>query len=1625
MSQKNTFLLRAILPLPFRQGSGLPQTVAERKYALQVERALALFATVTEWADYILFLHRLQKALSGAAGQWIPHLLQVLRALAGCLGLLLPSGVHAKALETYLQVFSILGPQCLNQAVLVWVPGVLPLMAYALIAIKPQLISVYQQLLVMLTPELLRHVMRPLVLLLLPGLDDELSELYLQVLDLVDSFKAKLDNNAHFWLCLFLCVVSLPDKRLGALSWCNKRMPSFNYVVEGDSPTVEQAVDVLSQEARACVTPDVGLLVRAFCKGLHDENVLVQRGFFDLLVHKMELRLSCVQVLCSAQDQLRLVVGACATVHRKDMSLNRRLWLWLLGPEQDAAAAAQHDDVPPPPRQEYFLRYGSTPLISGLLALIAGTSDASSPMHTQQIHAARMTLALMDKWEIGHPLVALVFVPLVRACALVLDPQLPHHQHAPEVVAACLLLFDLIELHVIWGAVFPMVTLSPDIALVEYILSHFNVEDEEMVVCHMPLVAFAALVEVFRAPDGVLSAARIDVALQLLRHVPSRAYVPPAHSKAAGWDAVYGEIALAYSSTTVFTSPTLAADNAALLLDVATRLVTTLLAGDELLAPHIGSLSAILTLLLERVPLEDGSWDGRGVVEVVERLPPAVSVPCAFATAALFPHLVRHVCGGSALSATTTRLHLLQIAVQRLWAVLFAHDGSHRVEVVRTLWGFERSIPTPYLEAAVVSLMLKEPALLRVHAFGELWTHTADIGAADELLGRPTLLVVEQCGAGNSDAGRWVANAVASGAAQRLFRLVVCPLLSQPCFAEHPTATDWSRLAYNLKQVEWLVDAAPLVVQAMASELVLVTQHVLERLATVLRHLWELALYLRLVVDVCLGVLAVEVVPSNQHQVEAFTACLSLLDRLVPQEDRMALALAVLMALVLNDARCVYRGLMTMRRLLTKAPRLALELFARGDELQLPMLRFIVQGLRGAGTPGDLEAWAQFAVACVPLFGTDRAHATFSLANACCHQILALFTRLQTHSDATGDPGEEIVVLMGCVELVLRLVHTPAPVSASPAAEPGFFGSVLQGVLGQEDAAPGAEGESPSRLNVLLAFHEAVQCCFGVWAWAERRAKTTLDGSGSGNKTAAHVANRLRFRSRKLLEALWGMEPLETLEAVLAYGESPKLVIRLVMALDGGLQLHTMGLLARSMTLRVGDELQPALRLLTSDLTPLAICQFMGDYVAAGDSDAAEEGWQPAAAMLRDVVAAPGSYVAVLPQLMVLVLRFAVQLHRSKYLEQKKVRRDMGDVFSKLLAAAVKGEMEPVVAALEETVPQLPLIVFEADRVGTVVSSVVTLVVVPLLKLELAARALRLLEVCGSTAQTRAWKTLVLELFGDALFFGDVATGRLWAPVVLQWLELDRDERMLELVLHVHPQLLTTLTLFSWSDGEVALRVTYMRRVAYLLAVLPRNWYLVSLAEVVARMAEVVELPTLHELQFHAYVCLRAVVLQYDEAHLAPYWMRISGALQLLFLQAGETAVPPDVLLGGCKLLDLLLVLGGEEFQLVQWLFVTDNQDAIYHDGKAGGQGLVEQLGQPDTKREEEEEEGVDVVVDVTGRSEGMRVPLLVGVQHIARARNLTNFFSGVSMGYYEGVYGGNRVDTAVCIGDVEADVYA
>ncbi|QSS57076.1 dopey [Histoplasma capsulatum var. duboisii H88] len=507
-----------------------------RRYAASVDRALSLFDTaLQEWADYISFLSRLLKALQSHPPSLpiIPSKTIVARRLAQCLNPSLPSGVHQKALEVYGYIFSILEPDRLSRDLALYLPGIAPTLSFASLTVRPLFLSLVEAYIVDLDPSALRPALKSIILALLPGLEEETSEDFEAAIRIVNKFRkinlredSLSDSNndtssQYFWQCLFLASITNPSRRLGVLAYLNRYLPKLGgtspWLIDSESGKADRGSSLLSI-ADSIIMPEPGLLIRCFATGLSDEQLLVQRNFLDLLVTHLPLHSPVLQNRTTPNDLEILVAAAAGVVTRRDMSLNRRLWSWLLGPEtsngaqelslgeaepqlssgHEASRVFDYENA----KFQYFSRFGLKPLVQSIKTMI----NRNSLHPPERAKPLKISLSLMDRWEVGELVVPAIFLPVMRSVQQY-EQLASSTSNFEEVFRSASAFFDGVESSLIFSELLSLVHVDPsgihtrsgraikDLKLTNFIISRFNMGEEEILISHIPLLLLALLVK--------------------------------------------------------------------------------------------------------------------------------------------------------------------------------------------------------------------------------------------------------------------------------------------------------------------------------------------------------------------------------------------------------------------------------------------------------------------------------------------------------------------------------------------------------------------------------------------------------------------------------------------------------------------------------------------------------------------------------------------------------------------------------------------------------------------------------------------------------------------------------------------------------------------------------------------------------------------------------------------------------------------------------------------------------------------------------------------------------------------------------------------------------------------------
>jgi hypothetical protein len=636
----------------------------------------------------------------------------------------------------------------------------------------------------------LRPALKAIILCLLPGLEDETSEDFERIVAAVDELRdavrsesdeiveAKSETGSSlFWQCFFLATITNASRRQGALAYLVRRLPRFGLQHRRQSlPGGELGPETLPAESEAAITPEPGLLIRCFEAGLCDPQMLIQRGFLDLLVSHLPLDSPVLQQRVDRGDLERLVGAAAGVVSRRDMSLNRRLWAWFLGPEPLAGAEGPDTSLSPTHDRgartdttahhaAYFSQYGLHALTQSVLKMI--NRPSLSP--ADRARPFRVCLSLMDRGEVGGYIVPEVFLPALQS--LQSYSEIATKDQVDEVLRSASIFFDGVESGLIWGKLLYLVMSALDtksldrqealsrLRLAKFILARFNLKEEEMLVHHMPLMILSTIATLNKALGEVsgeltIGAELFDLAFEILdllvQMVPDRALravqtdedesdlVAPM-PKEAVYEKIRGFYEDNQGNLDFVDAPFKTAEIGQYTLHEAARMFFSSLRGDTVLGSS-DMPSRILSNLIPKVQLLK-SLDDFDLISIFEatltgQTEPRRKLP--------FPDLVAITTVLTALQTARTsdsyiesgRLpDVLHPLVTSLWHYLSPTLPKYHVEAVRSILQLHIiSQSDRYVEAAISSILVNQGAQSQAvglsneadhgRRFTILWTHT-------------------------------------------------------------------------------------------------------------------------------------------------------------------------------------------------------------------------------------------------------------------------------------------------------------------------------------------------------------------------------------------------------------------------------------------------------------------------------------------------------------------------------------------------------------------------------------------------------------------------------------------------------------------------------------------------------------------------------------------------------------------------------------------------------------------------------------------------------------------------------------------------------------------------------------
>ncbi|XP_064144492.1 protein dopey-1 isoform X4 [Loxodonta africana] len=424
-----------------------------RNYVAAIDKALKNFEYSSEWADLISALGKLNKVLqNNAKYQVVPKKLTIGKRLAQCLHPALPGGVHRKALETYEIIFKIIGPKRLAKDLFLYSSGLFPLLANAAMSVKPTLLSLYEMYYLPLG-KTLKPGLQGLLTGILPGLEEG-SEYYERTNTLLEKVAAAVDQSA-FYSALWGSLLTSPAVRL----------PGITYVLSHLNRKLSM------EDQLYIIGSDIELMVEAVSTSVQDSSVLVQRSTLDLILFCFPFHMS----QATRPDMIRILSAALHVVLRRDMSLNRRLYAWLLGFDNNGAVIGPRSTRHSNPEEHatyYFTTFSKELLVQAMVGILQVNGFGEESTLMQDLKPFRILISLLDKPELGPVILEDVLIEVFRTlysqCKAELDLQmeppfskdhaqlsskLRENKKTAELIKTANLLFNSFEPYYMWDYV--------------------------------------------------------------------------------------------------------------------------------------------------------------------------------------------------------------------------------------------------------------------------------------------------------------------------------------------------------------------------------------------------------------------------------------------------------------------------------------------------------------------------------------------------------------------------------------------------------------------------------------------------------------------------------------------------------------------------------------------------------------------------------------------------------------------------------------------------------------------------------------------------------------------------------------------------------------------------------------------------------------------------------------------------------------------------------------------------------------------------------------------------------------------------------------------------------------------
>lgn len=375
---------------------------------------------------------------------------------------------------------------------------------------------------------------------------------------------------------------------------------------------------------------------------------------------------------------------------------------------------------------------------------------------------------------------------------------------------------------------------------------------------------------------------------------------------------------------------------------------------------------------------------------------------------------------------------------------------------------------------------------------------------------------------------------------------------------------------------------------------------------------------------------------------------------------------------------------------------------------------------------------------------------------------------------------------------------------------------------------------------------------------------------------------------------------------------------------------------------------------------------------------------------------------------------------------------------------------------LSRIVPNLPKILVESDRVLTAAQAISTNLIGPSVRSKgfpdtITKTSLTLLqELTRLSGNQKTWKRDVGDAFNDPRFFHSSASlvQSDWLPLLKLWTVSDKD-RMPDILSRISPP---TTAGIVFGVGATSARLEAdrktqlnLRRIATLVLACGVDTFVTDLPAILERIVELLSATATSSpsstTRADIYMVIRALVLRTSTVHLAPLWPIVNSELHAAI---SSVAVPENSpasdtysnisVLHACKLLDVLIAAAPDDFQLHEWLFITDTIDAIHRSATYQPVALVDELSEELGNTNIGVALATESAATMASGGSGQRRPLLgpggindelaVDRRDELLAKILRPFFDQLSIYAFESTYAMGALDVEGCVLSLLVDLF-